>query len=48
MKQHENKLSVADMRMLCWMCGKTRRYKIRNENIGESWGSTYSGNDGRN
>jgi len=23
--QHENKVSVAEMRMLCWMCSKTRR-----------------------
>lgn len=31
--QHENKVNVADMRKLCWMCGKTRYDKIKNENI---------------
>jgi len=46
--QHENKTSLAGMRMLCWMCGKTRQDKIRNDNIRESWGSTYSRKDGRN
>ena len=46
--QHENKLSVAEMRMLRWICGKTRLDRIRNDNIRESWGSTYSRKDGRN
>ena len=32
-KQHTHKISVAEMRMLRWMCGKTRINKIRNENI---------------
>ncbi|KAL5136130.1 Exportin-4 [Glycine soja] len=31
--QHENKVGVAEMRMLRWMCGKTRQDKIRNEAI---------------
>ncbi|RZC31475.1 Pentatricopeptide repeat-containing protein [Glycine soja] len=33
--QHENKVGVAEMRMLRWMCGKTRQDKIRNEAIRE-------------
>jgi len=28
--QHKNKISVAKMRMLCLICGETRRYRIRN------------------
>ena len=35
MKQHVDKMSVAEMRMLKWMCGKTRQDKIRNECIQE-------------
>jgi len=27
--QHENKINVAEMRMFCWMGGKTKRYRIR-------------------
>lgn len=33
--QHENKISVVDMRMLRCMCGKTRCDGIRNDNIRE-------------
>jgi len=33
--QHELKLSVAKTRMLRWMCGKTRRDKIRYDSIEE-------------
>jgi hypothetical protein len=44
--QHENKISVAEMNMLRWMCGKTKCDKIRNDNIRESLSSTYSRKDG--
>ena len=33
--QHENQVSVAEMRMLCWMSGKTRHNMIRNDTIRE-------------
>ncbi|KAH1199390.1 hypothetical protein GmHk_18G052760 [Glycine max] len=36
--QHENKVGVAEMRMLRWMCGKTRQDKIRNKAIRERVG----------
>ena len=32
-KTQENKLDVAEMRMLRWMCGVTRWDRIRNEHI---------------
>ena len=32
-KQHTQKISVAEMRMLRWMCAKTRMDKVRNEDI---------------
>jgi hypothetical protein len=31
--------------MLCWMCGKIRYDRIRNDNNRESWGDTYSKKD---
>jgi hypothetical protein len=35
-----NKISVVEMKMLRWMCGKTGLNMIRTENIRENWGST--------
>jgi len=36
--QHDNKVSAAEMRMLCWIRGKTRRNKIGNDTIRERAG----------
>lgn len=36
--QHENKVSVLEMRMLRWLSGKIRRDKIRNDDIRENIG----------
>ena len=32
-KQYTQKISVAEMRILRWMCGKTWKDKVRNEDI---------------
>ena len=32
-RRHVQQLSVAEMRMLRWMCGHTRRDQVRNEGI---------------
>jgi len=36
--QHKHQVSVAEMRMLCWMSGKTRHDRIRNDTIREKVG----------
>ena len=37
---HVQKMKVAKMRMLRWMCGHTRRDTIRNEDIWDKVGMT--------
>ena len=37
-KQHIDKMHVAEMRMLRWMCGKTRKDRVRNDHIREMVG----------
>ena len=32
-RYYAQKMSVADMCIFCWMCGNTRRDKVRNDNI---------------
>jgi hypothetical protein len=36
--QHIQKMSVAEMRMLRWICGHTRKYRIRNDDIRDKLG----------
>jgi hypothetical protein len=31
--QHISKMSIAEIRMLCWICGHTKRDQIRNNVI---------------
>jgi hypothetical protein len=37
-RRHVQQLSVAEMRMLRWICGNTRRYRVRNDDIRERLG----------
>jgi hypothetical protein len=37
-RRHVQQLSVAEMRMLRWVCGHTRRYRVRNDDIRERVG----------
>ena len=32
-RQHVQQISVAEIRMLRWICGHTRRDRVRNDNI---------------
>jgi hypothetical protein len=36
--QHIQKMSVAEIRMLCWICGHIRKDRIRNDNIRDKLG----------
>jgi hypothetical protein len=38
--QHIQKMSVAEMRMLCWICGHTRKDRIKNDDIRDKFGVT--------
>ncbi|XP_066367886.1 uncharacterized protein [Miscanthus floridulus] len=37
-RRHVQQLSVAEMRMLCWICGHTRRDRVRNDDIRDRLG----------
>jgi hypothetical protein len=37
-RQHAQQLSIAEMRMLQWICDHTRRYRVWNDNIRERLG----------
>jgi hypothetical protein len=37
-RRHVQQLSVAKMRMLRWICGQTRRDRVRNDDIRERLG----------
>ena len=32
-RRHVQHISVTEMRMLCWICGYTRRGRVRNDDI---------------
>jgi hypothetical protein len=36
--QHIQKMSIAEIRMLCWICGYTTRDRIRNDDIQKKLG----------
>ena len=38
-RRHVQQISVAEMRMLRWICGHTRRDRVRNDDIREIRGS---------
>jgi hypothetical protein len=40
---HAQQLSVAEMRMLRWICDNTRRDRVRNDGIRETGGDTSRG-----
>jgi len=37
-RRHVQQLSVAEMRMLCWICGHTRLDRVRNDEIRDRLG----------
>jgi hypothetical protein len=37
-RRHIQQLSVAEMRMLCWICGHTRLDRVRNDDIRDRLG----------
>jgi hypothetical protein len=39
-EQHVQKMSVAEIRMLRWICGHTRKDRIRNDDIRDKFGVT--------